>query len=228
MSAVSLPGPVLVIAAHGTRSDAGMRTTRELATAVAAARPDTPVELAFLDVAKPSLADVLDRTVDPAVVVPLLLSAGYHVTTDIPSVAAAHPDVRVARHLGPDPLLVAAVAGRLTEATTSSGKGTVALAAIGSSRGSAREEVEEAGRRLAELLGCPAQVLFLDDSLAESIAALEPPLAVATYLLADGGFLDSLREAVGDRGVVAEPIGVHPGLVALVWSRYDEVVTGRA
>ena len=46
---------------------------------------------------------------------------------------------------------------------------------------------------------------------------------MATYLLAEGGFLTTLRARVVGRGVVADPIGVHPALVELVWARYDEV-----
>lgn len=208
----------LLIAAHGTRSATGSATTAALTAAVRAARADTPVELCFLDVAEPSLSAALDRLAEvPVVVVPLLLSAGYHVETDIPALVATRPNVRVARHLGPDPVIVDAVAQRLHEAGGATGP--VLLAAIASSRPSARAEVELAAARLSTRLARPVSVLPL--GIATDVP--DPVPAVATYLLSEGSFLDGLRARVGARGVVAAPIGVHPDLVRLVWERCDEV-----
>jgi sirohydrochlorin ferrochelatase len=214
----------LLVAAHGTRSAAGSATTHALMTALAAHRPDVPVALCFLDVATPSLAQQLDSLAgQPVVVVPLLLSAGYHVRTDIPAVVAGRTGVRVARHLGPDPAVVDAVADRLSVAGTDAGThaATTLLAAIASSRSSARAEVDQAAALLAERLHRPVTVLPLIGDLADALAAFPGSLAIATYLLAEGDFLTALRAAVDGRGVVADPIGVHPALVSLVWSRYD-------
>ena len=208
----------LLIAAHGTRSPAGAATTAALAKAVAAARPDVAVSLCFLDVAEPSLATALDALRGQnVVVVPLLLSAGYHVTSDIPDVVAGRDHLQVARHLGPDPAVIGAVADRLAEAA---GDGPVLLAAIASSRSSARGEVDQAAEALGARIGRPVRVLELGSDIP---AEVEAPFAVATYLLAEGGFLDDLRVRVAGRGVVADPIGVHPALVELVWTRYDEI-----
>jgi sirohydrochlorin ferrochelatase len=46
---------------------------------------------------------------------------------------------------------------------------------------------------------------------------------VATYLLTEGQFVDSLRAAADGLGTVADPLGVHPALVRLVWQRFDAV-----
>jgi sirohydrochlorin ferrochelatase len=209
----------LLLAAHGTRSPAGSATTRALADAVAAARPDVPVALCFLDVAEPSLAQALDEHTDTdVIVVPLLLSAGYHVTTDIPAVVAGRPRVRVAAHLGPDPAVVRAVADRLTEAGGTE-RGSTVLAVIDSSRATAHAEIASAADALAELLERPVNVLPLNTEVADTISGLPQPVDVAVYLLAEGGFLDLVRAA--EPAVVAEPIGVHPALVDLVWARYD-------
>ncbi len=208
----------LLIAAHGTRSPEGTATTAALAKAVAAARPDVAVSLCFLDVAEPSLATALDGLRGQhVVVVPLLLSAGYHVTSDIPAVVSGRDNVQVARHLGPDPAVIGAVADRLAEAA---GTGPVMMAAIASSRSSARAEVDQAAVALGTRIGRPVRVLELGADVPADVGA---PFAVATYLLAEGGFLDDLRARVVGRGVVADPIGVHPALVELVWARYDEV-----
>ena len=193
----------------------GSATTAAFAAAVQAARPAVPVELCFLDVATPSLADAVAARTGPAVVVPLLLSAGYHVTTDIPAVVAGHPDVRVARHLGPDPAVIAAVADRLGPVDDA----TVLLATVPSSRDSARAEIARAAQLLAARLASPVRVLTLGDSAPLPAGRI----AVASYLLAEGDFLDALRRRVGEHGAVARPIGVHPAVVDLVWARYDEV-----
>ncbi len=104
-------GQRLLVVAHGTASAAGSATTARLVAAIAAARPQTAVEVCFLDVAAPRLRDALDDR--PTVVVPLLLSTGYHVQTDIPQAVAGRAHIRVAAHLGPDPLLADALADRL-------------------------------------------------------------------------------------------------------------------
>jgi sirohydrochlorin ferrochelatase len=211
----------LLVAAHGTHSAEGLATTRALVEAVAAARPSVAVSLCFLDVASPSLAEALDSLgAEPVVVVPLLLSAGYHVLTDIPAIVAERPDVSVAAHLGPDPAIVSAVAERLAEAGSSERRSTV-LAAIASSKSGARAEVAVAAGRLAEQLGREVSVLPLAGDVSAALDALPAPVDVAVYLLAEGGFLSSLRSAMSGRGVVAAPIGVHPALVSLVWARFD-------
>jgi sirohydrochlorin ferrochelatase len=217
--------PVLLIAAHGTRSTAGLATTSRLVDAVRATRPSLPVELCFLDVLGPSLREALDRLgARDVVVVPLLLSAGYHVTTDIPRVVAGRPSVRVARHLGPDPLVIEAVADRLAE--VSDGSASAVLAAVGSSRESARDEVRTGAAQLAARIGRPVAVLPLEDEVRAVLTSLPPPVAVATYLLAEGDFLDKVRAAANGIAAVAEPIDGHPALVRLVLSRYDDAVRG--
>lgn len=212
--------PRLLVAAHGTRSAAGSATTRALVAAIATQRPSVPVSLCFLDVTAPSLAVALDRLGnEPVVVVPLLLAAGYHVTTDIPDVVAGRRSVRVARHLGPDPLVISAVADRLAAASGPAGLGEspVQLAAVASSRPSADTEVGRAAQLLSSRLGVPVEVLALPSGL-DSVA----PGPVAVYLLAEGGFWTRLQSAV--RGVLADPIGAHPAVVSLVWDRYEEAV----
>ncbi len=84
------------------------------------------------------------------------------------------------------------------------------------SRDSAHAELAVAAASLAELIGRPVRVLPLRTPL-----SLPDRAEVAVYLLAEGGFLDLARAA--GAAVVAEPIGVHPALIQLVWSRYDAV-----
>jgi sirohydrochlorin ferrochelatase len=218
--------PRLLIAAHGTESPVGSATTAALTHAVAAARPDVPVALCFLDVVAPSLTEALDAEPGPTVVVPLLLSTGYHVQSDIPAAVAGRQDVRVARHLGPDPALTDALAERLAEARGAASPNSTVLVGIGSSRSEARAELEECARQLSVQLGRDVAVLTMLDDLRAAFAALPDPAEVATYLLADGHFLTKLRAAAEGLAIVAEPLGVHPTLVELVLRRYDEARLG--
>lgn len=220
--------PRLLIAAHGTESPAGSATTAALTRAIAAARPDVPVSLCFLDVAEPSLAEALDLEPGPTVVVPLLLSTGYHVQSDIPAVVAGRPDVRVARHLGPDAALVEALADRLAEARGERPPASTVLVGIGSSRSEARDELDECARRLSHRLHRDVPVLTMVDDLRAAFADLPAPVEVASYLLAEGHFLSKLRAAAAAAGEVsvAEPLGVHPALVRLVLARYDAARRG--
>ena len=214
--------PGLLVAAHGTEVPAGAATTAALVDAVRETRPDLPVSLCFLDVAAPSLTEALDAARDPLVVLPLLLSTGYHVQTDIPAAVAGRPGVRVARHLGPDPLVVDALVDRLGPSTAA----TTALVGVGSSRPEARAELEEAARLLSVRIGRSVVALTLGQDVRAALQGLAPPVDVATYLLAEGRFVDRLRQAAAGLARVSEPIGVHPALVDLVLARYDEAADG--
>jgi sirohydrochlorin ferrochelatase len=218
---MSSSSPRLLVVAHGTASAQGSATTARLVESIRAARPEIPVERCFLDVAEPRLPDALAALGGPTVLVPLLLSTGYHVQSDIPAAVSACPDVQVARHLGPHPLLVEALVDRLG---TPSPPDSVVLVGAGSTRSGAAAELIETGRMLSRRLGGrPVEVVTLGDDLPARFATLPRPVAAATYLLAEGQFVDTLRAAVAGVGRAAAPLGVHPALVALVWSRYDEV-----
>ncbi len=210
--------PVLVLAMHGTASPAGAATTERIAAAVQAARPSTAVRLCYLDVAAPRLAEVLASLGGPAVVVPGLLSTGYHVQTDIPTVVATYPEVRTAAHLGPDPLVIDALVEQLAETP---GGASLALVGVGSSRPDAYTELAAAGRLLGERLGRRVHVDTVASGLKNRLRTMRAPVQVATYLLAEGQFADAVQDAVAGIGVATAPIGAHPALVRLVWARYD-------
>ncbi|WP_375490589.1 sirohydrochlorin chelatase [uncultured Jatrophihabitans sp.] len=215
----------LIAVAHGTASAAGRATVEHLIAAVRAARPDVAVELCFLDVLAPRLPQTLaDLDGAPAVVVPVLLSTGYHVRSDIPSAVAAHPEMRVARHLGPHPLLTDVLVDRL--APLRGDPASVVLVGAGSSRAEAAGELDGAAQLLAQRVGLSVTTATMADPLREVLAKAPQPLHVATYLLAPGTFTDTLQAAAtGVDGVqVAAPLGAHPAVVELVWRRYDECV----
>jgi sirohydrochlorin ferrochelatase len=224
---VPLVSPVLLLALHGTRSIDGRGELDEIAARVRSARPGLDVALGFLDVLEPDLPTALDAINGPVVIVPALLSSGYHVTVDIPQVAARRPGVTVARHLGPDPKLSVALAERLRDVAKTWPE-LVALVGSGSSHAAAGDDLAGAAQDLARRIGCPVSPLTIEDDLAGQLAELRATatVAVASYLIAEGFFAAKLRAQAASAGVdvVSAPIGAHPALIALVLERYDAVV----
>jgi sirohydrochlorin ferrochelatase len=226
----------LVLAAHGTASRAGLATTEAITRAVAAARPDLTVRLAYLDVARPRLADLLAGGLagcrGGVVVVPLLLSTGYHIRHDIPTVVGRFG--RVAPPLGPDPLLAAALAERLGEASQQAEagrrEGPVVLAAAGSREPETASQVTRMARLLEQRLGRPVTPAYVHSGvsgvpdLRTAVRSVGQRTAIATYLLAEGYFARQVAAAGSELGVpVSAPVGVHPALVTLVLRRYAEI-----
>jgi sirohydrochlorin ferrochelatase len=216
--------PTLLAAVHGTRSPDGQSTTQTLISRVRSVRPGLRVDLCFLDVLEPRLAPRLAALSGPVVVVPVLLSAGYHVREDIPSAAAAR--ATVARHLGPDRVLSEILAARLAAAGGDVAD-TVALVASPSTRVSAARDLARAAGDLASVLGRPVQPLTVGATLPDSLAALPGRIGIATYLLSEGHFYDALRAAASETGAVAvaAPLGAHPAIAELIVARYDEALT---
>ena len=193
----------MVLVAHGTRDPVGLATIEAIARRVRGHGID--VRVAYADVVRPSVADVLTPE---AVVVPAFLAAGYHVRVDLPSqVDSAVP----APHLGV--AVVEAAHDRLLEAGLRTGDAVV-LAAAGSSDDRATAEVRQAADELAERLGVPVTVGYVAGSapkLAEVVAELAAQgrrVAVASWLLAPGLF--HTRALACGADVVAAPIGDHP------------------
>jgi len=225
-------GPTLLAVAHGSSHPAAASTTAALVRQVERLAPVLDVRLAFVQHAEPNLPDALDATGPDVVIVPLLLSSGYHLAADIggavravdTAITARTPVPRVAGPLGPDPLLVTALASRLSEAGVPAGT-PVVLAAAGSSEPRAGTEVAAQANLLAAELGVPVVAAFAaagQPGVAEAVAELRArtggPVAVATYLLAPGQFHDKLAASGADW--VTEPLGDHPAVAALIIDRY--------
>jgi sirohydrochlorin ferrochelatase len=213
--------PALVVLAHGTGDAAGRSTWGRLLLRLRAALPDVEVRLAYAGVARPQLADVLAQLPGPVVVVPAFLAAGYHVRVDVPDqlTAVGRDDVCLAEPLGPDPALVDVALARLREAGWDGER--VVLAAAGSTDAAAQEDLRTAAGLVAARLGAAVPVGYIaggEPRVAEVVAAQDGPVALLTWLLAPGAF----HRWLGDAGaaVVAEPLGDHDGVVAVVRERY--------
>jgi sirohydrochlorin ferrochelatase len=221
-----------VLVAHGTRNANGVTMIGDLAAAVAATLDDT-VRVAFVDVLNPTPDEVL-RTLrdEPVVVVPALLSSGYHVRRDVPRYVAAsgHPAVTVTRALGPSPELAGVMLDRLLESGWRPGDHVV-FAAAGTRDARAQRELEAAAAMLSALLDRRVTIAFAAPSsgsgypsVAEAVTrarwAGAQRVSVASYLLAEGLFQGRLRDAGAD--VIAAPLGLHPNVIRLACRRVTD------
>jgi sirohydrochlorin ferrochelatase len=186
--------------------------------------PALDVRVAFVQHAHPSLAEALATAGNQAVVVPLLLSTGYHLTADIRGAARA-AGAPVAGPLGPDPQLAEALADRLAETGRPAGTPTV-LAAAGSADPAAAADVARQAALLADRLAEPVVPAFAaagQPSVPRVVAALHAstgrPVCVATYLLSPGQFHDRLRQAAATW--ISAPLTDHPAVARLVLDRFS-------
>lgn len=209
----------LVLAVHGTRSAVGTRTSHDLADAVATAS-GTDVRLGWVDIHTPTLTDTL-RQLGAAVVVPVFLTRGYHVTSDIPAaIAAAGGRSSATDSIGAD-VLPAVIEGLRGLADFDA----VVLAGAGSLRPGAVAEVHAAADAVARAVGRPARAGFVTaatptvpDAVAALRAAGHRRVVIASYLLAPGLFSERLHDAGAD--AVSPPVGVHPLLVEAIVDRW--------
>ena len=224
-------GHVLVACAHGTRNPTGRRLIGELALAARALRPGLQTTAAFVDVQPPTVVDVvrgLAAAGTPAVVVPLLLSGGYHVHVDIAGAVAAHPGAVAARPLGPDQRLVDVLTDRLIGAGADPhDPGTaIVLAAAGSSDPRSVADVEGTAELLQRAWSGPVTTGYgsaarptVPDAVAAARAAGAQRVVVAAYLLAPGHFHDKLQGAGAD--CVTAPLLPDERIAAVLLDRYD-------
>jgi sirohydrochlorin ferrochelatase len=221
----------LIAAAHGTADPRGIREVHALVRLMARRRPDVPVSLGFVDVDVPALPGLVGRVVvdsNQAVVVPLLLSSGYHVYVDIAAEVARWPGrVDAAPALGPDPLLADVLADRLGDLSRVD---RVVLAAAGSSDLRALDDCTETARLLSTVVDRPVDVGYVSgagEHLTSVLARTPGRVAVATYLLAPGFFADKVRRLAGGRHV-SPPLGADPRLAELALMRYQTALQASA
>jgi sirohydrochlorin cobaltochelatase len=164
--------PPLLLAAHGTRDQAGVAGFNALAERVAAlaARDGTRVAGGFIELSLPPLREAVTALAGTAlagtalaghtpanmVAVPLMLSAAGHAKGDIPAALARertrHPGLSwtYARPLGPHPVLLDLLAARISEVAPSSPAPAVLVVGRGTSDPDANADVVKTARLLWE------------------------------------------------------------------------------
>lgn len=243
---VEAPPLRLVAVTHGAPSGPNREAVIRLVDGVASARPELDVSISFVDGSRSDVAAALGPDDDSgSVIVPLVLSAGFHVRTGLSlgldrrgsDAGTVATGTRLAAELGPDDRIVDVLAERLGRLSLTE-TDAVVLAAAGSNDPRAVRECFETARRLGHRLGRSVTVGFiaaaiprLHDAI-EMIREVHPGVrvVVGTYLLAPGTFYDTAASVGAD--AIAAPL-LLPGeaapspLVELVLDRYAEVGTAR-
>ena len=202
----------LLAVSHGTDSARGSAAIAALVARVAERLPGVDVRAAFVDVQQPDAAAAVRAIDGPVVIVPLLLSTGFHARVDLHQAAAQHPQAVVAAPLGPDPRLAEILATRIPPHARE-----VILAAAGSRDPESAPACERAAALVQERVDVPVHLAYLAARAPglKELAPQHPDAVIVPYLLAHGFFHDlAARTARGhtvaapllDGGSVPEPI----------------------
>jgi sirohydrochlorin cobaltochelatase len=243
--------PPLLLAAHGTRDQAGVEAFTALARRVGAlaAADGTRVAGGFIELSPPPLREAVTALGPDSrmVAVPLMLSAAGHAKGDIPAALARerarHPGLTwsYARPLGPHPALVSLLAARIA-AVAGAPDPAVLVVGRGSTDPDANADVVKTSRLLWEGRTYPlAETAFVSLARPSVPEGLERcrllgarQIVVARYFLLPGVLPDRVAEQA------AQYAGAHPELdirctdvlgdcdeiAALVYERYHEALTG--
>lgn len=223
----------LIACSHGTASDEGRRTVAGIVDLVRERMPDVRVVQAFVDVQHPEIGDVLEEeaALDAVVVVPLLLSVGFHTAVDIARAVAAHPNARQTEPLGTHALVADVLATRLRAAVRGAWLpgDHVVLAAAGSSNPGAVSDVADTAENLRRRIPAPVSIGYA--------SAIEPRIGVAvggartdhgaqrviaaSHVLAPGYFAGLVEASGAD--LVSAPLGIDPRIAQVIIDRFRSV-----
>lgn len=223
-----MPRPALICCSHGTDSPEGRAVISQLVEAAAELLDDVPAHETYVDVQHPQVDEVVSDVAGSAVIVPLLLSPGFHTSVDIGRAAASRDDVVAAGTLGPHPSLVDILGDRVREVGVRAGDHVV-LAAAGSSRPEAAESVSAVRDLLAQQIEAPLTVGYaygatptVSDAVAAAREAGAERVIIASYVLAPGHFAQLIANAGAD--IATDPVGTDPRVVGVIAERYRDGV----
>jgi sirohydrochlorin cobaltochelatase len=245
--------PPLLLAAHGTRDQAGVDAFTALAGRVGklAAADGTRVAGGFIELSEPPLRDAVSSLMNghpsAVVAVPLMLSAAGHAKGDIPAALARegrrHPGLTwtYARPLGPHPVLLELLAARIT-AVSDGSPPAVLLVGRGSTDPDANADVVKTARLLWEGRDYPlAETAFVSLARPDVPEGLERcrllgarRIVVARYFLFPGVLPDRVAEQAAVYAAAhpeldiacTDVLGDCDEIAALVWERYHEALAG--
>lgn len=219
----------LIVCSHGTADPNGQRAIDAVIEEVRALLPGVTVSAAVVDVEE-HLLDGVMATHDPAepvVVVPLLLSVGFHTAVDIARAVRSHPGAVQTRPLGTHPLIADVLVDRLTDAVPAGlGAGDhIVLAAAGSSNPLAEDDVRQVAERLQYLTGAQVTVGYasaatprVKDAVAAARAFGADRVIVASHVLAPGFFARVVAGAGAD--IVTAPLAPDARVARVVVERW--------
>lgn len=219
----------LIACSHGTNDRAGQDAVRRLIDDVRALLPDVRVVAAVVDVEQPQIDEVIARETpeDDVIVVPLLLSVGYHTAVDISRAVRQHTNARQSEPLGTHPLIADILVDRLSAALPDGWQpgDHVVLAAAGSSNPAALVDVEAVATRLRALIPIPVTVGYasasvprIGDAVADARGAGAVRVIAASHVLAPGFFAGLVWTAGAD--IVTLPLAPDPRVAQVVVDRY--------
>ena len=225
--------PSLVLLAHGSPDPRHAKGVEKVAEQVRRRWPGQ-VHAAYLDHHPPSATDVADRLTG-GVVVPLLLTAAYHVKTDVPEAAAAMDAVGrgsygIAGALGPDPALFAAADELLARGGYQPDPHTGVVVFAGGS--SDRAAISAIGAAIQERPAWAVAALAGGDEIGEVADRLRAGGAervlVVTYMVAEGVLRDRMVTHAEKAGaeVVPGTLGETDAFADLVVRRAREALAG--
>lgn len=223
--------PALVTLAHGTGEAGDPTFVADLLDDVRRELPGVDILTASVGRVAPTLSEVMSRMEQPAVVVPLLLSTGYHVTIDVQAaVTLSAAPVHVTTPLGPDRHIARAMTARLREAGALFGDAVV-LAAAGSRDPTRLADVERAAALLQSEWGPRVTFAYLSTAGPDVASAVElvrqtgaNRVCVAPYFLAPGPWSRRVMDLASEVGAtaVAPVLAGHRLVRELVVLRYLE------
>ncbi|HEX6526067.1 MAG TPA: sirohydrochlorin chelatase [Streptosporangiaceae bacterium] len=247
--------PPLLLAAHGTRDQAGVEAFSAFAERVAKLVKDDGVNAAggFIELSAPPVRDAVAALTSDGpreiVAVPLMLSAAGHAKGDIPAALARertrHPGLtwHYGRPLGPHPILLDLLADRIRAvADDRQNAEAVLLVGRGSTDPDANADVVKTARLLWEGREFRfAETAFVSLARPDVAEGLERcrllgarQIVVARYFLFPGVLPDRVGEQA--RGYAkahpeldircADVLGDCAELASLVYERYQEALAG--
>lgn len=242
--------PALVVVAHGSRDPRSARTIGQIVTATRRLRPHLQIEAAYLDHSRPNLGEVVAELVarghPDIAVVPLFLTAAYHVRVDVPAAVegarAAQPSatLALAQTAGPDPRLLRVVDDRLSaalEASHGHPPDALVLASAGTADSRALASISALAQTWEVRRRVPVVAAFASaspPSTGEAVRTLHRQghhrVAVGSLFIAPGTLPDRAAELAWEAGAVAvsSPLGAHPLMVRLLLETYDVAASRRA
>ncbi len=237
-----MTAPALVALAHGSRDPRSAQTIKALVAEVRTMRPDLRIEPAFLELAKPSFASVVDRLAraghDEIVVVPLLLTEAHHAKVDVPRAVAEatarheHLRVRATSVLGLEPVFLEVLDRRLRTALSDARVrelDALVLAAAGSSDQLANQAVTRLARLWGSRHRLPTVTAYASaappaagEAVRQFRAEGRRHIAVGSLFLAPGMLPDRAAELALEAGAVAvsAPLGADPEVARTILARY--------